>query len=650
MSKSISVDDQQQEWTNHVLVNSYLGTNLGQRPHEIMSTHILQAQGQRGTKVIGKTEEELANIRETPCFRRVYPKTFGFQANQFHKLWVSRGRSPQTSMFQKGLPQNLRVPSEPVPQTLGFSILESGCRFFRRSFSSRYPIMGHISKKKTDLAYHCNMNPRSRIPTSERGNRSPTVNRPKQATSLGISIRPLSISGKSTLLQVQTPPRPEKNPEKETSERRPVHAKPKEPATDNPVLMPTEASSVSPSGLTPTRENYFRPRAPLNPETSTRSRSVPGKFVPLQVILRVLGRNREIRGKLVGKNHPGLGQDTSLQVLPEELTRSLLGMEHITYNAKVLPEELTCSLSGREHIIYNARYCLRSLHAYSQAGSILNTNAKLLYSNSEFVQGAIMGMRHKAGMGLRKPEEQSKSCFSRRGKQRKHGTWVITPTPAPSKQVPGVVLPRKAEYGPYKNIYSGFLRTLGLKITRRFLLHPEVVLNLEVALDPEVVLNPGLYKNLEGPYSAVQGKSTPGTCSDFAFYRLEAGHYRVHMLYSTYEPSVRLTLLSTSGEAGFRLLPVFHSAFDIGTLGTPMGLKLHRGLSTFALYVICSLPKSELVSSSGSTFALYVTCSLPESKRDLVIPFIDPEAGMDAGVGAGASLNMNLEAGVLPKA
>ncbi|KAF2613200.1 hypothetical protein F2Q70_00012428 [Brassica cretica] len=80
--------------------------------------------------------------------------------------------------------------------------------------------------------------------------------------------------------------RPEKNPEKETSERRPVHAKPKGPATDNPVLMPTEASSVSPSGLTPTRENYFRPRAPLNPETSTRSRSVPGKFVPLQVRTR----------------------------------------------------------------------------------------------------------------------------------------------------------------------------------------------------------------------------------------------------------------------------------------------------------------------------------------------------------------------------
>ncbi|KAF3582422.1 hypothetical protein DY000_02031239 [Brassica cretica] len=62
---------------------------------------------------------------------------------------------------------------------------------------------------------------------------------------------------------------------------------PKGPATDKPVLMPTEASSVSPSGLAPTRENYFRPRAPLNPETSTRPRSVPGKFVLLQVRTRM---------------------------------------------------------------------------------------------------------------------------------------------------------------------------------------------------------------------------------------------------------------------------------------------------------------------------------------------------------------------------
>ncbi|KAF2579009.1 hypothetical protein F2Q68_00004513 [Brassica cretica] len=37
--------------------------------------------------------------------------------------------------------------------------------------------------------------------------------------------------------------------------RRPAHAKPKEPAIDKPMLMPTEASNVSPSGLVPSIEN-----------------------------------------------------------------------------------------------------------------------------------------------------------------------------------------------------------------------------------------------------------------------------------------------------------------------------------------------------------------------------------------------------------
>ncbi|KAF3542572.1 hypothetical protein DY000_02006501 [Brassica cretica] len=58
--------------------------------------------------------------------------------------------------------------------------------------------------------------------------------------------------------------------------------------------------------------------------------------------------------------------------------------------------------------------------------------------------------------------EQSKSCFSRRGKQRKPGTWVITPTPAPSKHAPVVVLPRKVEYGLCeKTKYFGLPRNPG---------------------------------------------------------------------------------------------------------------------------------------------------------------------------------------------
>ena len=41
------------------------------------------------------------------------------------------------------------------------------------------------------------------------------------------------------------------------------------------------------------------------------------------------------------------------------------------------------------------------------------------------------------------------------------------------------------------------------------------------------------YLFLQGPYSAFLGKTTTGTCSDFAFCHSEAGHYRVPMLYST---------------------------------------------------------------------------------------------------------------------
>ena len=37
----------------------------------------------------------------------------------------------------------------------------------------------------------------------------------------------------------------------------------------------------------------------------------------------------------------------------------------------------------------------------------------------------------------------------------------------------------------------------------------------------------------QGPYSTFLGKTTTGTCLDFTFCRLEAGHYQVHMLYST---------------------------------------------------------------------------------------------------------------------
>ncbi|KAF3505585.1 hypothetical protein F2Q69_00005986 [Brassica cretica] len=118
MSKSISVDDQQQEWTNHVLVNSCQWTNLGQRSHEIMSTHTLQAQGQRSTAAFPEKIKAQKECRPGGKSKNIAPYARGTKV--IGKADRGACQHPGTSMFQKGLPQNLRVPSEPVPQTLGF--------------------------------------------------------------------------------------------------------------------------------------------------------------------------------------------------------------------------------------------------------------------------------------------------------------------------------------------------------------------------------------------------------------------------------------------------------------------------------------------------------------------------------------------------
>ncbi|KAF2583507.1 hypothetical protein F2Q68_00005083 [Brassica cretica] len=50
--------------------------------------------------------------------------------------------------------------------------------------------------------------------------------------------------------------------------------------------------------------------------------------------------------------------------------------------------------------------------------------------------------------------------------------------------------------------------------------------------DPVFLGNPKCFVLSQGPYSTFLGKTTTGTCLDFAFCRSEAGHYRVPMLYS----------------------------------------------------------------------------------------------------------------------
>ncbi|KAF2615535.1 hypothetical protein F2Q70_00011695 [Brassica cretica] len=54
----------------------------------------------------------------------------------------------------------------------------------------------------------------------------------------------------------------------------------------------------------------------------------------------------------------------------------------------------------------------------------------------------------KAHRGPKSTNRAIKVLLLQTWKAAKPGTWVITPTPAPSKPVPVLVLPRKAEYAP----------------------------------------------------------------------------------------------------------------------------------------------------------------------------------------------------------
>ncbi|KAF3591481.1 hypothetical protein DY000_02021727 [Brassica cretica] len=53
--------------------------------------------------------------------------------------------------------------------------------------------------------------------------------------------------------------------------------------------------------------------------------------------------------------------------------------------------------------------------------------------------------------------------------------------------------------------------------------------------DPKVLDNPGAFDlYFKGPYAVILGEATTGTCWDFAFYRSEAGHYRVPVLHAAF--------------------------------------------------------------------------------------------------------------------
>ncbi|KAF3536204.1 hypothetical protein F2Q69_00023033 [Brassica cretica] len=221
-------------------------------------------------------------------------------------------------------------------------------------------------------------------------------------------------------------------------------------------------------------------------------------------------------------------------------------------------------------------------------------------------------------------------------------------------------------------------------------------------LDPEVVLNPGLYKNLEVYlFQALRSFQDPKTewgpegtvlCLPkqdyyrylFGFRILPLGSWPRSSSYVVfYFCRKSLTGLEGAGVGvmtqvpGLRYFPRLEkqdldcsqyftgprcalgctgvlSSFDnILRLALPVQtLSLNTVL--LRLYLICSLPESKRVSSSGSTLhymeyapclrhlALYVL-RIPHGSRLL-------SKRMDVGVIAGASLNRNLEVGVLPEA
>ncbi|KAH0854299.1 LOW QUALITY PROTEIN: hypothetical protein HID58_083942, partial [Brassica napus] len=297
---------------------------------------ILQAQGRRSTVALPERTKEHMECRPGAKSKNVAPYARGTKV--IGKAYIGARQHPGTSMFQKGLPQNLRVPRESVPQTPGDEAHKPpGFRRINSRTSEPQEVISIIARfREKDLRPAKSIrNCRTTSPTKVLLPRSGPIDlegTPNGSTEgngcyLDNSPHPIDIeSGPSpedrvrcciksteTLVSRQqnkdSPPgaistdppvfprinlrvlqdhnmKPFKALDsKEESAgttssyamvvRRRIglhastkgpgisdNAKPKGPATDKPMLMPTEAMNASPSGLAPTRENYFRPRGP----------------------------------------------------------------------------------------------------------------------------------------------------------------------------------------------------------------------------------------------------------------------------------------------------------------------------------------------------------------------------------------------------
>ncbi|KAF3493698.1 hypothetical protein DY000_02052574 [Brassica cretica] len=115
-----------------------------------------------------------------------------------------------------------------------------------------------------------------------------------------------------------------------------------------------------------------------------------------------------------------------------------------------------------------------------------------------------------------------------------------------------------------------------------------------------------------GPYSASLGETTTDICWDFAFYRSEAGHYRVPVLHAaSAEATIRLIKVllvwMKIQVPDFTTLHVWY--LRVLFLGTPIYLRLYIGFRT-------SSPGWEIPVSACSSWLLVVCHRLGRSRAD----------------------------------
>ena len=82
-----------------------------------MSTHTLHAQGRRSSVALPERKEAHRECHPGAKRKNIVPYASGTKV--IGNADIGARQNPGTSMFQKGLPQNLRVLREPVPQTSG---------------------------------------------------------------------------------------------------------------------------------------------------------------------------------------------------------------------------------------------------------------------------------------------------------------------------------------------------------------------------------------------------------------------------------------------------------------------------------------------------------------------------------------------------